>query len=513
MAMPGIEYRSVSCDIWKEVADIVGEENLSKDLIQLASYSRDIWTRKTIEMQMGNLPAPPQLVVWPQTVDQVQRLVRFAAGKNIPIIPLGAASGVCGGTIALKGGITIDLKKMNRIRNLDRKSMLAEIEAGAVGEVLERELNHQGYTLGHFPSSIYCSSFGGWVATRGAGQLSSRYGKIEDMVSSVEVVLPNGELLRTRAVPRSSTGPSLNHIFIGSEGTLGIITAATVRLWDFPKAREFQGFMFPDLHQGLDAIRLMMQSELKPAVIRLYDPVDTYFSSKGTLEEKPKPKKLGLSGNRGLVRFARKVLPYIYSPGLPNRFLQSQAKASKMILIFEGEPEIVAMEHRQAKEICSRSGGIDLGEWPARNWWKHRYRVSYTMSKVFDLGFFVDTIEVATVWDNLENLYYSMQAAISKHALVMAHFSHAYPQGCSIYFSIAASGRSLEDRLATYDSLWKDALDACMQAGGSLSHHHGIGILKAKWMETEEGGANPLLKALKRAVDPHGIMNPGKMGI
>jgi alkyldihydroxyacetonephosphate synthase len=333
------------------------------------------------------------------------------------------------------------------------------------------------------------------------------------MVVSLEAVLPDGQLLRTRTVPRSATGPSLNHIFIGSEGTLGIITAATLRLWDYPRARAFSGFRFPQMRQGLGSIRQMMQAEIRPAVIRLYDPVDTYFSSQGIIEEKPKPKSAGIWGNRALVQLSRKVLPALFNPALPNRFLQRRARVSKMILVFEGEPELVELEHKQAKAICLSAGGIDLGEWPARNWWKHRYKVSYAMSKVFDLGFFVDTIEVATLWDNLENLYFSMQKAISKHALVMAHFSHAYAQGCSIYFSIASTGRTLDDRLKRYDDLWNDALEACMKAGGALSHHHGIGMLKAKWMETELGGAGPLLKGMKKAIDPKGIMNPGKLRI
>jgi len=511
--MAAAQYLPVSAEFLREIAGIVGEEHLSQDPVQLVSYSRDVWPRETIEMQAGKLPCPPQLVVWPGSVQEVQKLVLLASKKNFPIIPLGAASGVCGGTVALSGGITIDLKRMDRILNLDKKSMLAEVEVGAIGEILERKLNREGFTFGHFPSSMYCSALGGWIATRSAGQLSSKYGKIEDMVVSLEVVLPDGQILKTRTVPRSATGPSLNQIFIGSEGTLGIITSAALRLWEYPKAREFQGFMFPDLRQGLEAIRLMMQAELKPAVIRLYDPVDTYFSSKGTLEEKPKPKKPGLSSRRGLIHFARQVLPYLYHPALPNRLLQSRAKSSKMILVFEGEPEIAALEHKLANAICLKAGGVDLGEWPARNWWKHRYRVSYTMSQAFDLGFFVDTIEVATVWDNVENLYHSMQAAISRHALVMAHFSHAYPQGCSIYFSIAAAAKTLEERLRLYDAMWKDALDACMKSGAALSHHHGIGILKAKWMEMEQGGASPLLKAIKRAIDPQNIMNPGKLGL
>jgi len=507
------KFQSIIPELKKQIAKIVGEENVAQSQSQLLSYARDLWPKLTIELQAGKLPVFPHFIVWPKQTEEVQELVKLAHRNLIPIIPLGAGSGVCGGTVAISGGMTIDLKKMDRIREIDRKSLLLSAEAGVLGEVLERKLNQEGWTLGHFPSSIYCSTLGGWLATRSAGQASSKYGKIEDMVVSLEVVLPNGELLKTRTVPRSSTGPSLNHIFLGSEGTLGIITSATLRLWEYPKKRAFQGFMFPTLGQGLNAIRLMMQAELKPSVLRLYDPVDTFFSSQGTLEEKPKPKKPGLSSKRGVVKNIRKYLPYLYHPSLFNRAIQGFARHSKLILIFEGEPEIVELEQKQAKEICLKSGGLDLGEWPAKNWFKHRYRVSYTMSNAFDLGFFVDTIEVATLWDNLENLYYAMQSAISKQALVMAHFSHAYLQGCSIYFSIAGTGKTLEEKLLCYDKVWKSALDACIKEGGALSHHHGIGLLKAKWLELEQGGASPLLKALKSALDPNQIMNPGKLGI
>jgi len=507
------DFPSLPEEFVRELVSIVGEEHISQKQAQKLIYSRDILPRETISLQQGKTPAPPHLIVWPGSTEEVRALIHLANQFQIPIIPLGGASGVCGGTIPLTGGITVDLKRMNQIRGIDRISMLAEVEAGILGEVLERKLNQAGYTLGHFPSSIYCSTLGGWIATRGAGQLSSKYGKIEDMVVALEVVLPDGGLLRTRAVPRSATGPSLNHIFIGSEGTLGIITSAVLRLWEYPRARRFQGFMFPDLHQGLEAIRLMFQNELRPAVVRLYDPVDTFFSSSGTLEEKPKKKKNGFSRNRALVNLIRRMAPYIYHPRVANTIIQKWAKHSKLVLVFEGEPEIVELEHKKAREICLAQGGVDLGEMPAINWWKHRYRVSYTMSVAFDLGFFVDTIEVATVWDNLENLYYSMREAISQHALVMAHFSHAYPQGCSIYFSIASTARTYEQKLANYDAVWKSALDACIKAGGTLSHHHGVGILKAKWMKQESGGASPLLKAIKQAIDPKGIMNPKKLGL
>ncbi len=498
----------------KEIEEIVGKENVSINPVELKAYSRDILPREIISLQYGKLPSPPQLVVWPGSTEEVRAVAHLADKYQIPIIPLGGASGVCGGTIALRGGITIDLKRMNRILNIDEISLLAEVESGIIGEWLERKLNQKGYTLGHFPSSIYCSTLGGWIATRGAGQLSSKYGKIEDMVVSLEVVLPDGSLLRTRTVPRSATGPSLNHIFIGSEGTLGIITKAVLRIWKYPEERIFQGFMFPDLHQALTAIRLIFQQGLKPAVVRLYDPVDTFFSSfGGTLEEKEEKPKKSKKEKRALINLLRRSIPYIYHPWFANRLIQRFAHHSKLVLVFEGESETTALEHKIACQICKEQGGIDLGEAPAKNWWKHRYRVSYTMSVAFDFGFFVDTIEVATLWDNLENLYYTMQRAISKNALVMAHFSHAYREGCSIYFSIASTAKTYKDKLRLYDQIWKDALDACQKAGGALSHHHGIGFLKAKWMQSEQGGASPLLSAIKRAIDPKGIMNPGKLGI
>lgn len=502
----------------KELTRAVGAEHVSVGAVDRSIYCRDVWPRNTIRLLSSRLPEQPEAVVWPGTVEEAQAVVKIAAALGEPLIPMGAGSGVCGGTVALGGrGIIVDLKRLNRIIELDEESLTVTAQAGVIGEILERRLNERGYTLGHFPSSIYCSSFGGWLATRAAGQLSAKYGKIEDMVLGLQVVLPSGEVLTTPVSPGPVSGPSWQNAFIGAEGTLGLITQATCRVWPYPASRRFQSYSFTNIEDGLQAIRKMMQAELRPACIRLYDPVDTFFSKASKImpaeaelnepEIPPIPRKHKDRGD-----WPRKVLPHVFMPWRINRWL-SRLGRSKLVLTFEGEPEITRLEKSLARGLCAQCGGFDLGEGPAAHWWKKRYKVSYNMQVLFDLGFFVDTIEVATVWDNVTNLYYGMREAIGRHAFVMAHMSHAYPQGCSIYYSIAATARNEPALLAVYDQVWKDALDACVRLGGSISHHHGLGVLKAKWLAEEQGGASPMLKALKEAIDPTSVMNPGKLGL
>ncbi len=505
-----------------ELAKVAGEDNVSVRSVDRVTYSRDVWPRNTIRLQGLDLPDRPQVVVWPGSVEEVQEVVRIAGRTGTPVIPMGGGSGVCGGTVALGGrGIVVDLKRMNRILGIDDEPLTVTAQSGVIGELLERELNRKGYTMGHFPSSIYCSTFGGWLSTRAAGQLSAKYGKIEDMVVSIQVVLPDGEVLETRQAPRKATGPEFMHAFVGAEGTLGIITAATCRIWPYPESRRFQAYSFQTVEDGLEAMRRMMQAELRPACVRLYDPVDTFFSKASRImpsghkekDEKQKPpqkqRNKESSGASGLVK---KALPYLMRPGLVNPVL-SKLESSKLVLTFEGDPEITRLEKSMARGICAACGGRDLGEDPARHWWDKRYKVSYTMQVMFEMGVFVDTIEVATVWDNLANLYYGMRESISRHAFVMAHFSHAYPQGCSIYYSVAATGKDTKKKLQAYDRIWEAALDQCVERGGSISHHHGVGVLKARWLESEQGGSSPMLVALKKSLDPMNLMNPGKMGM
>lgn len=501
----------LSDGLYDELKNLLGEENVSINEADLVAYARDAWPRTTIELQKGKIEKLPEAVLWPKSKEDVIKIVRFANEHLTPLIPFGGGSGVCGGTYPQNGGIIVDLKRMDRILKIDDTSLTISSEPGIIGERLERSLNEKGYTLGHFPSSIYCSTLGGWLATRSAGQLSTKYGKIEDMVISLEVVLPDGKVLETRPAPRSAAGPNLTQLFVGSEGVLGIIVEATMKIWHLPERRSFRGIIFDSVEKGLEAIRRILQAGVSPAVVRLYDELDTFMiaedktgqtSSKTQLSDDTLKKEI-FHRAEGFFISHPEVLKLI-SPLIPKKCL--------LILGFEGSQDITEVEESVALKITRDLGGKDLGEEPGKRWWETRYRVSYGLSPVFYIGGFADTVEVATTWDNVLNLYYTMRNAISEHCLVLAHFSHAYRDGCSIYFTFAGSAEETKKE-ELYDRILKSALDACVTAGGTISHHHGIGYSKQRWLKREGSGGLYILASLKKVLDPNNIMNPGKLGV
>lgn len=476
-------------------------------------YSRDCWPRALIWIREGLIPPPPDVVVWPKDEAEIQEIIRTARAHKLAVIPYGAGSGVCGGVCAVKGGIAVDLKKLERVGKVDPERLTVEAEAGVMGEVLERNLNGQGYTLGHFPSSIYMSTLGGWMAARSAGQFSTLYGKIEDMVLSLRAVLGTGERVETPQRPRR--GPDLAQLLMGSEGTLGTITSAKLRVHPLPEHRAFRGFKFRSVAEGVEAIRQLFRAGLRPAVVRLYDPLDTALVGRSKPEKEPatppslrSPLKADL-----LPALTRKVTARTLGrPSLLNR-AADLLKHCQLVLVFEGETGRTTREEEAARVLCRRQGGEDLGEEPGRNWYAERYSVSYKMSKVFDAGAFADTMEVAATWDKVLDVYERVRAAVSPLAFVLCHFSHAYPEGCSLYFSFTASESSDQAQDRRYQELWRVALAAATSAGATVSHHHGIGLLKTEKLQEELGEGRRLLGALKRAFDPDGIMNPGKLGL
>jgi alkyldihydroxyacetonephosphate synthase len=473
-------------------------------------YARDMWPKALVLIRQGRIPPPPDAVVWPATEDEVAQVIRTARAHRIPLIPFGAGSGVCGGVCAVKGGIAIDLKKLERVEKVDRERLAVEAQAGVMGEVLERALNGQGFTLGHFPSSIYMSTLGGWLATRSAGQFSSWYGKIEDMVLSVRAVFGTGEVVATPTRPRR--GPDLAQLLIGSEGTLCAFTGATLRVHPVPEHRAFRGIRFRTVAEGVEAIRQIFRAGLRPAVVRLYDPFDTALVGRSKRhEDGPLPPSLrGALESDLLPTISRHLAPRTLGrPWLLNRAAHL-LRQCLLVLVFEGEARRTAREEAAARAVWLRAGGEDLGEEPGRNWFAKRYAVSYKMSKVFDAGAFVDTMEVAATWDRVLDIYDRVRAAVGRLAFVLCHFSHAYPEGCSLYFTFVSSAAPEEEE-RRYDELWRVALQAAMSAGATVSHHHGIGLLKSRELRAELGEGRRMLSALKRAFDPEGIMNPGKL--
>jgi alkyldihydroxyacetonephosphate synthase len=424
--------------------------------------------------------------------------------------------------------------------------LLCDVEAGMSGERFERELARRGYTFGHFPSSIYCSTVGGWLATRAAGQLSTKYGKVEDRCAGLTVVTGRGEVIETDGPTRALRGPSWTQLLLGSEGTLGVITSARLRLAPAPQLRVFRGFEVDDVATGLAAIRRVMQRGLRPAVVRLYDELDTLINSFSHHEAEPAPvvtgplppvetgalpawpgpppepadgvvaRLLALARGKGLRKGAMHAA--LGNGPLVNRLFGTVAekvarRGCRMVIGLEGARIRTEIEAALTFHELEAAGARDKGEDPGWAWLRHRYAVSYRMSPVFRDGAFVDTMEVASSWERLVDLYHSVRAAIGRHAVVMAHFSHAYADGCSIYFTFAGTAGDAAASERVYDAIWRDGLEATTRVGGTISHHHGVGLLKAPFMAGEHREAMAIFEAAKTALDPDGILNPGKMGL
>ncbi len=481
------------------------------------SYARDLWPRHHLATRSGE-PGPaasPALVVWPTSTEEVARVVAFAGKRGTPLIPFGAGSGVCGGVLPSPDAIVLDLKRLASVRSVNRETMRLDVDAGVLGLPLEEDLERRSLTLGHFPSSILCSTVGGWVATRSAGQASGYYGKIEDMVVALECVTGEGEIVD---LARRRSGPDLTSIVVGSEGALAIVTAATLRIHAAPRERSFGGFTFATVAEGLEAMRAMYQAGLRPAVCRLYDPFDASLARSGKVKRKPHGARATHDApwREAAMRavIARSgALNAVVHGALGGRLLGG----ALLVLVFERSEEGAATSELAHAQVIARSlGGRDEGEGPARRWLAHRYSVSFRQSPALRAGLFIDTFEVAAPWSRLEAAYDAIRRALGKHAFVMAHFSHAYPDGCCIYFSFAGTARpraragefehSSSER---YDAAWRDAMTAAIAAGATIAHHHGVGRSKAAGLEREIEGGVDAMRALKRAFDPHGILNPG----
>lgn len=496
------------------LAEAVPGLKTTADAPELLATARDLWPRHHIAVRAGDVaPARPGAVAWPTSTEDVARIVAWCAERGVAIAPFGAGSGVCAGTLPTRDTVLLDLKRMKAWRRLDRDARTIDVEAGALGIRFEEDLQERGLTLGHFPSSILCSTVGGWVAARSAGQCSGLYGKIEDMVLDLECVVGRGEIVRFH---RRAEGPDLTPILTGSEGVLGVITSATLRLHPDPKARAFAAFSFPTVEAGWEAIRAMFQAGLRPAVCRLYDAFDSWMAKRGRV--KTEAREAGAAGPRHRrpgAGFAA-LRTVLRAPGVLNSIIDGVGErvfgGATLVLVFDGpSDEVTHGDRARAATVAAAGGGRDLGEAPARHWFAHRYSVSYRQAPMFMAGAFADTMEVAAPWSRLGDLYRGVREALGRHVFVMAHLSHAYPDGCSIYFTFAASAPDRASSEALYDRAWRAALDAAIAAGGTLSHHHGVGRSKAPALGAELGLGVEVVHALRGVFDPAGIFNTGNL--
>ena len=339
------------------------------------------------------------------------------------------------------------------------------------GHIFEEALQARGYSMGHWPQSVSLSTVGGWTATRAAGQYSTRYGSIEDMLLGLEAVMADGRVVRIKPTPRRSAGPDPRHLFLGAEGTHGIVTEATLKVFPLPDSRRLLCFAFPDLDSGLEAIRLIVRAGWRPPVMRLYDAMET---------------------GRHFGQW-------------------QQDDRCFLLLLTEGPASLTAAEAEACHAACTGQGGEPMGDAPVQHWMHERNNVPSLMSFV-ERGFVLDTIEVAVEWDRIHALYAEVVAAMQtvKNLIVISgHTSHSYAQGINVYFTFVAKPDDAAAAEPTYRECWKQAMEATLRVGGTICHHHGIGRLRAPWMPAEHGSALDLLRAVKHALDPNGIMNPG----
>lgn len=485
---------------------ILGRDGLSVDDSDRLSHAYGKSYRDLIRLRRGEVPHPPDAVLWPRTPDEVQRILDFAVARGWAVIPFGGGTSVVGGVevppqVAERIHLTLDLARLNRVLEVDPISLTARVEAGIFGPDLEASLQAQGVTLGHYPQSFQFSTLGGWVATRSAGQQSTKYGKIEDMVVGLSLATPRGPMT-VKALPARATGPDLAQLVVGSEGTFGVITEVTVRVHPIPARRDYRGLLLPSFERGIEMIRALVQEGLTPAVARLSDQPET-----DVLMAMRKPPANGLQAF--LESLAMKTLMRGAAAASPSRCM--------LILGYEGSPTDVSTSWERARGILREHEALNTGTGPGESWYRNRFELPYLRDTLLDHGVMVDTFETSAPWSRLGELYERIRTA-TQDALardggrghVMCHLSHAYHDGASLYFTFTAP--QADDALAQWAHVKRAATDAILAGGGALSHHHAIGLDHAPWMPQEVGETGLMaLNGIKQALDPTACMNPGKL--
>jgi len=476
----------------KTLISIVGDDNFSEDGYLRLTHSRGKSYKDLVLLRDGHAGKIVDAVLFPKEEGEILKILGMASKEFIEIIPFGGGTTVLGGVTPTKNpSLCVDMMHFKTL-DLDEISHTATLGAGLRGPEIEERLERKGFTLGHFPQSFEFSTLGGWVATRSAGQASTKYGKIEDMVLGLRMVTPKG-IIRVLPHPASSTGPGLKNLYVGSEGIFGIITSATLRVKSIPKLRDYEGFFFKTFHEGIRAIRTFMQNGIAPAVVRLSDAEETAVS-------------LALSQKEGITK-----------EGLGSWFLQKSGFRCLLILGMEGNREEVIHESEVSRHAIKEFHGLGVGKSAGEAWMRERFRHPYLRDTLLDRGVMIDTLETVTSWNNLEELHRKTKEAIEKtigkrnvRSIVMAHISHVYETGACLYFTFMAP--QTKDKISQWEDVKSIATRTILESGGALSHHHGVGADHAPFFIAEHGkeGAEAVRRT-KMLLDPSGILNPGKV--
>jgi alkyldihydroxyacetonephosphate synthase len=466
--------------IRSELEEVVGMDHISTEEADRLIYSVDWYWLPQMWLDRGQPLTKPDYIVHPGSAQEISHILEIANKYRIPVIPWGGGSGTQGGATSIYGGIIMDLKRLDKIIEINEENMTVTAQAGINGTQLEWWLNERGLTLPHYPASANCATLGGYLAPRGSGTISTKYGKAEDLVMNMEIVLPDGSIMHTPNVPNHASGPDFQRLFLGTEGTFGIITEATMMVDYLPKVRLLRALLFDNVADAIEAGRRLMIHRLQPFVIRLYDPNSTASLVKQTL-------------------------------GL-------ELEGGYMVIGFDGDPELAEMQERKALELFADLSPRDLGREPGEKWWEHRYDFYYP-PKTLAFPWMYGTTETVCTYDKLDTIWKAQKRAVeegyaAQGVRYIAHFSHWWRWGASMYsrFIIENPPQDPEEAIRLHNRVWNTAVTAALENGGMINEHHGVGLKLSRFMRRQYGDAWPFLQKLKNTIDPNGIMNPGKVG-
>ncbi len=488
------------------LTDAVGADFLSVDPLDRVVHARGKSLRDLVRQRRGDLPRVPDVVVRPGSEDEVTAIVQAALAADAVIIAFGGGSSISGSLEACadetRPVVCVDLGRLDQVLSIDGASRLARVQAGVFGPHLEAQLNAQGYTFGHFPDSFTHSTLGGWIATRSSGMQSDRYGDIADLTKGLRVVTPSGTLV-TRAVPTTSTGPSIREMVLGSEGRLGLITEATVHVRRIPDERRILGYLFPTFAAGLAAMRDLAASECSPSITRISDAPETRFSfatrKRSTLADRLQSK--------ALTTYLQRRLGF---------------DLEQMCLAFigyEGSTGHVKQQRKDAVAIVKAHGGLCVGAGPGALYDQKKFDTPYIRDFLLDRGVVADVSETSMPWSRLTGVYDAVVAAgngafdqLGVQGYLMCHLSHSYHSGACLYFTFGFAPPAGSDMIVAYDVVKSAIQQAFVDHGATLSHHHAVGTEHARWLEQDISAPGvAMINALFDGTDPGRNLNPGKI--
>jgi alkyldihydroxyacetonephosphate synthase len=481
----------------RALIDAVGEDAVFTGHEDRLRHAHGCGYADLARLRLGSLDAAPDAVVLPADGGAVRRLLDACSAEGVAVVPFGGGTSVVGGVAPERGAherlISLDLALLREVL-VDPLSLTATLGSGLRGPEAEVALNRQGLVLGHLPQSFEYATIGGFAATRSAGQASSGYGRFDDLVTSVRLIAPAGDL-RTLETPHTAAGPALRELIVGSEGALGVIPDVTVRVRPQPKVRRYEAWIAEDFESGAEIVRGLAQGPGLPDVIRVSDEEETWVS-------------LNVQGPRGAAG------------ALFSRYLGLRRREGGSLIVVghEGGDESVARRRALTVRELRAGGAAYLGQAAGRAWEHGRYQGPYLRDALMERGAMVETLETSHTWSKLPGLHRSLGAAIRDSlagqgtpGIVFCHLSHAYPDGASLYFTFASRARAGAE-IEQWKEVKRAACEAIVAAGATITHHHAVGVDHVPYMEAEVGGAGiEALRAVKATLDPAGVMNPGKL--